>query len=243
MNITRSMLLSLDELENLTDVLLSYVNIFKISLYNNYTGMSINPDLFRIYVNGTQISDTTITTIANYLDIEVRDLWNRTIWRNITNEHDIRIYLPLGSIIILNELEESLEVLIAPENETRSLSFILPPLSSIEIDALILTPYNITVLRGNRVFAKGVFFFTNRSKGEPMIILRVSEERVVLFTRNQNEFSIMLIGILSGIGLSGISTGVYKFFIGRRYAIRAEEILRHIMTEGGIRIGEEERSE
>jgi len=251
MNLTRTILLSLDEINNLSQILYSLVNIFKITLYNRYSGERLNLGLFKVLVNGTVVPDNTIATVAQYLDVEVRDYWNRTIWRNVTDQRDIKIYLNVGKLLILNEKRASIVVLISPENISDLLTIIVPPMESYSLDLYAATKYNITVLEDNEVLLSGVYEFAERQNNEPIILIKVSETEVIMIQQSQqNDITTMLLSFLSGIGISALSTGIYKLFFTRRFIVRADELLRQIMTNEEARASllaltrsEEEHSE
>jgi len=235
LNLTRSILLSLKDIKNLTSILLSLVNIFKISIYNAYTNEKLNSDLFIIYVNGTIVHDTTITTIGTTLEVEIRDYWNRSLWENITSERDIKVYLKIGRIIILNEREESLVVLISPENLSDPLMIIIPPLESYDILVYSGSKYNITIILDDTILATGIYGFVERKKREPVILIRISETGIIPFPTRQNNLMVITMSFLSGIGLSALSTGIYRLLISRRLIVRADEVLRHIISNEELR--------
>ena len=251
MNLTRTILISLDEINNLSQILYSLVNIFKITLYNKYSGERLNLGLFRVLVNGTAVPDNTIATVAQYLDVEVRDYWNRTIWRNVTDQRDIKIYLNVGKLLILNEKRASVVVLISPENISDPLTIIVPPMESYSLDLYAATKYNITVLEDNEVLLSGVYEFAERQNNEPIILIKVSETEVIMIQQSQqNDITTMFLSFLSGIGISALSTGIYKLFFARRFIVKADELLRQIMTNEEARASllaltrsEEEHSE
>lgn len=234
LNISRSILISLDQIDNISDYLFSLVNVFKIRVINKFTGDLINDPLLRIYVNGTQINDNRIVTIANYLDVEVRDYWDRVLWSNITNNRDIKIALEYGKLLIINERDVSIEVYINPSNISKSLLFIVPPLEAYQLYLYSASEYNITIKIGNYMYLNGTYSFNVAKQDEPIILIKV--EKVNIINNNKkNDYISILLGLFSGIGISSALTGLYKYLYGRRYTIRAEELLRRLIENDQIR--------
>jgi len=230
LNLSKTILLSLDQISNLTETILSFVNVFKIRLYSVYTREKVDVPGIKIYVNGTRIYETTITTIGNILNITIKDYWGRVIWSNLTSERDIRAYLSVGRLAIINEKDESIYVIIAPENYSDYITIIIPPLEYYDIMLYCLSKYNITIKTEEQVLSQGVFDFVISETKEPVILLRVTKNKVIPFPTESQDMFGFAISFMSGIGLSALSLGVYRLFFARRYLVSAEELLREIVS-------------
>jgi len=235
LNISRSILISLDQIDNISDYLLSLVNVFKIRIINKFTDDLINDPLLRVYVNGTLVRDDRIATIANYLDIKVKDYWDRVLWSNITNNKDIKIMLEYGKLLIVNERDVSVEVYINPPNISKSLLLIVPPLEAYQLYLYSASSYNITIKIGDHTYLNGTYSFMIAEQDEPMILIKIEKVNIVNANKEGNDYMSILFGLFSGVGITSILTGLYKYLFGKRYIIRAEELLRQLVENDQIR--------
>ncbi len=235
LNISKNIMLSLRDLENLTKYILQLVKVYKITLVNKYTMQKVSANQFTIKVNGTVISDTTFTTIANAVKVEIIDYWGRVIWSNVTSNQYIKAYLDLGRIIIINERFDALEVLLAPENSSDPVKIIVPPMEYYDLQVYANCSYNITIKTSERVLSSSIHRFTKRNGKEPMILLKISGEEVFVYPTRQNTWLSIWIPFLSGIGLSGLITGIHRIIVSRRLStISAEELLQRLIRDANL---------
>lgn len=229
MNVTKVLWLTLDELRNLTELIPMLLNVFKIRIFNYYTMESIPLEWFRIIVNSTQINDDTIWTLGERLNITVLDYWGRVLWSNITTDRDIRILLKMGEILIINEREETIQALIAPENTSRYLCILLPPYTSYRLLVYSESRYNITILSGQAVISSGIYRFPHNENG-PRILLRVSYKGVFL-NQSPDTTRVMIISLVVGILSSAVSSTIFRIISLRRALVKSDHLLKKILEE------------
>jgi len=147
-NITQYFTTTWDKIATLDEMIRRFFNRFTWELYNPLTGLGIESELFRVYINDRRVFQHEYYTLADNVSIIVTDYWDR-VWYNASHPANasIKIGIPVGRLIIYNDLDKDITVNITLKDDPqkRNITIVILKGTAVVLD-LPLGDYYITVI-------------------------------------------------------------------------------------------------
>lgn len=133
-------------LDRIEDEILRLFNHLRINLYNNLTGLGLDFQKFKVFVNDTRVYHQDYYTLSNYTKVVVMDYFNRTIYNHtVYTNQTLDIGVPVGTLSILNNNSFSVRLVINATNNA-SIEIVLKPYESVSLE-LVFSNYTLDVYR------------------------------------------------------------------------------------------------
>ena len=120
-------------------------NHLVLNLYNNITGLGIDFNTLKVYVNGTRMNKPDYYTLHDIVNVTVLDFFNRTIYSaEVPTNGTWDIPIPIGELTLYNNNTYTILVNLTAGSATQSI--ILKPNEAINLE-LVLGDYIADVYR------------------------------------------------------------------------------------------------
>lgn len=236
LNVTRTIVADLSELENLAEAIREQLNVFHFVICDKLSGERIpQTELYQIVVNGRPIAGDLLVTLADRINVSLVDFWGRVLWSSAVNTSYVKIEIPAGRLVVVNERDRSITVSIAPEGYTKEYATIVPPYSA-EKMYLPLGTYRLRVEEDESELASSQ---VTLSEDRHVVVLRVTFRGVEEYLSGRSLESLLFpLGAVTGAAVTLLGMALARR-LRRRAGIDLDELIRKLAEEGVTEVGEE----
>ncbi len=150
---------------------------------NGFVAMTINNT---ITIDRSEIDIWTIS--KTILLIEVEDLMGNLLGNISSEESIVRLYVKLGSIVIMNDLSDEISAKIISEETANSLELFITGKSSQSILVKVNVVYNVQIMKDNSTILNTTVFLSNIDKTRPtyLVLIGIQSQENPTTTNSSN---------------------------------------------------------